>query len=158
MENHLKLSDRERLRPRLLSRIKEVRSCWVWQGALNKEGYARIRVPGFISKWAIHRASYEVFVGPIPDGLTIDHLCRNPPCINPEHLEPVSMEVNIRRGFGIGMVNQAKTTCHNGHPYVEGSYILEQLGDGKTGRRCVICRRKRENDNYHAEGRTIRAS
>ncbi len=158
MVNHLNSSDKERLRPRLLSRTKLVGECWVWQGAVNKEGYARIRVRGHRTKWAIHRASYEVFRGPIPDALTIDHLCRNPSCINPAHLEPVTMEVNIRRGFGIGMVNQAKTACHNGHPYVDGSYIVEHLGNGKIGRRCVICRRERENRNYHAfESRAVRA-
>jgi HNH endonuclease len=136
---------------RLLARVRIVNDCWQWTGPVNDEGYARIRVPGHIAKWAIHRASYEVFVGPIPDGLTIDHLCRNPSCINPQHLEPVTMEVNIRRGFGIGMKNAAKTACYKGHPYVAGSYIIEQVGNGTTARRCIICRRERENRNYHEQ-------
>lgn len=144
-------SSREIMRDRLLRSFQEVNGCWLWAGIVNREGYARIRVPGWPTKWAIHRVSYEVFVGPIPSGLTIDHLCRKPACINPDHLEPVTMETNIRRGFGIGMLNAAKGSCHCGHPYVGGSYRFEQIGDGKLARRCVVCRREREKQNYHAE-------
>ena len=65
--------------------------CWVWARSLDKEGYGR---------WAgksAHRFFYEKFVGPIPDGLEIDHLCNNPSCVNPEHLEPVTHQENMRR-------------------------------------------------------------
>ncbi len=70
--------------------------CWVWQATLNG-GYGRLRMDG--SNVYAHRASYEAYVGPVPDGLFIDHLCRNRACVNPAHLEPVSMEENIRRGL-----------------------------------------------------------
>lgn len=150
MGRHLSLSDKERLAPRLLSRIKHVGDCWVWTGKVNHEGYARIRVLGHSAKWAIHRASYEVFIGPIPDDLTIDHLCRNPSCINPAHLEPVTMETNIRRGFGIGMRYAARDQCCKGHPFVEGSYNIAPNGIGGFFRRCLICRREKEKQRYYA--------
>lgn len=157
-ERHLNSSTRELVASRLLQHVRESGDCWLWTGAVNCEGYARIRVLGDSSKWAIHRASYEAFVGPIPDGLTIDHLCRNPGCINPAHLEAVTMEENIRRGHGIGMRNASKTSCHRGHPYTESSCRPEQRGQGKLGRRCVICRREREKRNRHAARASRQAS
>jgi hypothetical protein len=157
MANRLSLFQCSVMADRLYSNIKYVGDCWIWQGRVNAEGYGRIRVPHEESKWAVHRLSYVIAHGHLSDDLTIDHLCRTPSCINPEHLEAVTMETNIRRGFGIGMRNAAKLECVNGHPYVDGSYILEQIGNGKQARRCIICRRKRENKNYHAkraEGRS----
>lgn len=148
-ELHLSLLDKERLRPRLLDRIRLENDCWVWTGAVNFEGYARLRVRGHKSKWAIHRASYEVFVGPIPEGLTIDHLCRNPSCINPEHLEPVPMVVNIKRGFGIGMLNAMRTACCRGHEFVPGSYNMAKTRTSEF-RRCLVCRRETERARYYA--------
>lgn len=72
--------------------------CWVWQRALDKQGYgcawSEQRLRG------AHRVIYELLVGPIPDGLELDHLCRVPACVNPDHLEPVSRSENIRRGLG----------------------------------------------------------
>ena len=156
LERHLNSHQREVMCERLMARVYRTDSCWLWLGPVDDEGYARMRVPGFPTKLAAHRISYEVFVGRIPDGLTIDHLCRNPSCMNPKHLEPVPMVVNIKRGYGIGMRNAAKTACAKGHPYVPGSFIEEQIGHGKVGRRCVICRRKRERAAYHS-GRGPRA-
>lgn len=71
--------------------------CWVWQGTGTKTGYGQISVEG--SQRYAHRVSYELHVGPIPDGLQIDHLCRNTSCVNPAHLEPVTGAENTRRAF-----------------------------------------------------------
>lgn len=72
--------------------------CWRWQGSLNHAGYGRIKLR---DRWqAIHRAVYEAHRGPIPDGLELDHLCRNRACVNPDHLEPVARQENIRRAHG----------------------------------------------------------
>ena len=74
--------------------------CRVWTGWLTKNGYAQIWIGG--RKQMLHRVAYEEFVGPIPDGLDIDHLCKNRACCEPTHLEPVTRSVNVQRGWDRG--------------------------------------------------------
>ena len=89
--------------------------CWNFSCALDKKGYARFRNENGI-KVFVHRYSYELFIGIIPDGLVIDHLCRNRNCCNPEHLEAVTNAENIRRGTQ-GQYQKMKTSCPMGHEY-----------------------------------------
>ncbi|HEY8766071.1 MAG TPA: HNH endonuclease signature motif containing protein [Dehalococcoidia bacterium] len=72
--------------------------CWPWTGVIHPLGYGHVNIPGTRNPQMAHRASYEFFVGPIPDGLELDHLCRNRGCVNPSHLEPVTHLENVRRG------------------------------------------------------------
>jgi hypothetical protein len=80
--------------------------CWLWTGACNSTGYGQWGVNG--RSRSVHRVAYEALVGPIPDGLTIDHLCRVRPCCNPEHLEPVTIAENTARA------HEHRTTCRHG--------------------------------------------
>jgi hypothetical protein len=92
--------------------------CWLWTGRIDRDGYGRIG-----GKLA-HRVGYERLIGPIPDGLTIDHLCRNRPCVYPAHLEPVSQRVNTLRGVSPSAVNARKTHCSAGHGFDERNTYL----------------------------------
>lgn len=89
--------------------------CWFWYGELDQKGYGRTCNNGkFVSA---HRASYMRHVGPIPDGMQLDHLCRQPSCVNPGHLEPVSLRENVLRGVGISAQNRRLTHCRRGHEF-----------------------------------------
>ncbi len=112
--------------------------CWLWNGALNLQGYGNLYVRG--TNRQAHRVAYELYVGAIPPGLELDHLCRMPCCVNPSHLEPVTHQVNMRRGLpNRGVFQRSKTHCRSGHPYMpENTY---HRADGS--RECRTCTQKR---------------
>jgi hypothetical protein len=89
--------------------------CWLWTGSTAIKGYGDIKVDGRTA--FVHRLAYRIWVGPIPKGLTIDHLCRTRPCFNPEHLEAVTQRTNTLRGTGPSAKNARKTRCPQGHKY-----------------------------------------
>lgn len=111
--------------------------CVEWPRARTKMGYGVVSYPG--GREYAHRAAYRFFVGPIPEGLELDHLCRNPSCLNPEHLEPVTHAENMRRGYWA-----SKTHCPQGHAYDDANTLRQPNG----GRLCRACkngrRRQRE--------------
>lgn len=115
--------------------------CWEWTGATQSGGYGNLMVGGRATK--AHRVAYELLVGPIPDGLVIDHLCRNRACVNPDHLEPVTQAENVRRGDSKMARNAAQVRCHNGHK-LSG----ENLRVDSYGRHCRACALKRDRDRY----------
>jgi hypothetical protein len=112
--------------------------CWPWRAQVTGDGYG-----GFYTGRTIgaHRVAYELVRGPIPEGLVIDHLCRNRLCVNPYHMEPVTNAENVRRGIS-GYVNGFRTHCHNGHPYDAGSWVR------RGGRECKICKAARMRRYY----------
>ena len=123
----------ERFWPKV-NRVEE--GCWEWRGARAGTGYGAIWVDG--RGRPAHRVAYELEVGPIPDGLQLDHLCCNPACVRPDHLEPVTQAENIRRGNG-GKHWAEKTHCPQGHPYDEANTFV----NGKGRRECRTCRNER---------------
>lgn len=115
--------------------------CIVWIGAKNR-GYGQL---GFGKSAVVpaHRYIYERLVGPIPEGLTIDHLCFNPACVNTNHLEPTTQAINAQRSQAVNNPNREKTHCPYSHPYDEANTY--RFGPGRRWRLCRICadRRKR---------------
>lgn len=95
-----------------------------------------------------HRFSYETFVGPIPEGLVIDHLCRNTLCVNPKHLEPVTNTTNVMRGESPAALGALRKECIHGHPYSNGNLYIDSRGY----RNCRICV-KRAVDACRAKSR-----
>jgi hypothetical protein len=111
--------------------------CWQWVGCINAEGYGRFNFDGVITN--AHRASYRLFVGEIPPGLVIDHLCRNRSCVNPDHLELVTNKENILRGVGAGAQAARMIECPKGHPLDEDNTYV---APGSKKRRCRSCVRE----------------
>lgn len=119
----------------IAKRIVQEDGCWGWKGAVNGSGYSLLVLNG--KSIRAHRWSYENWVGPIPEGFHIDHLCRNRYCTNPEHLEAVSHRENLLRGKTIAARNSAKTHCKNGHEYTEANTKITNEG----ARSCRACMR-----------------
>lgn len=111
--------------------------CWLWTGALNSSGYGHFKVGG--RTVVAHRWAYEQEVGPIPDGLTIDHLCRVRACVKVEHLEVVTNQLNTLRGIGLAARNARKTHCLRGHEFTAKNTYIRPVGK----RVCRACDRQR---------------
>lgn len=120
-------------RERLFSRLTiDPSGCLLWTGAQASVGYGQIMINR--RNEYVHRVMYRLFVGPIPDGMVLDHLCRVPLCANPAHLEAVSQRTNVLRGGAPAALNAAKTHCFRGHPFTPENTVT----DGRR-RRCRAC-------------------
>ncbi len=136
--------------PKFWKRVSiQTSGCWLWQGNINGWGYGRItagsRATGDKRAALVHRCAYEWLVGPIPYALCIDHLCRTRHCVNPLHMEPVTLAENVRRGTA-GEVNRARmkniSQCPAGHAYNEKNTGVRPNGD-RYCRECNEIRRQR---------------
>lgn len=110
---------------------EDANGCWIWDKPNLGRGYGQ-----FFG--GAHRWSYEFFVGEIPEGLHLDHLCRNRACVNPCHLDPVPRRINILRGTSQSAINARKTHCVRGHPFDSGNTYVTP--DGR--RQCRTCRNR----------------
>lgn len=120
---------------RFWSHVTKTETCWLFD-RLASNGYGYIKADGISNA---HRLAYELLVGPIPDGLQIDHLCRVRNCVNPDHLEPVTAWENTMRSTAASALNARKTECLRGHPFSD-----ENTYYSKDGRRyCRECGRIR---------------
>jgi hypothetical protein len=131
---------------RFMSYVTQGPDCWEWSGTMTSKGYGHFWAHG--SPVMAHRFSYELLVGPIPSGLTLDHLCRNHSCVNPQHLEPVTRGENVLRGEAPPAHNARKTRCPRGHEYTPENTAYGRKPGRKTYRMCKKCahlryRRKR---------------
>ena len=113
--------------------------CWMWKARRNHKGYgiSYTDVPPGKSMALAHRQVYEVLVGPIPDGLTLDHSCENPGCVNPEHLTPMTMDSNYRKG---PWTSPNRTHCPQGHEYTPEN--TKRVPSRPNTRYCRTCNRK----------------
>lgn len=128
--------DRERDQEvRFWRKVAKSDGCWNWQAAKVPSGYGRAQFDGRVQQ--AHRVAYELIVGPIGEGLHLDHLCRNPSCVNPAHLEPVTPGENVLRGVGPSAIHAAANYCINGHAFTPENTRV----DAKGWRSCRACDR-----------------
>lgn len=126
--------------------------CWHWIACTDKAGYGGVGWQG--RRWIAHRLVYTLLVGPIPEGMDLDHLCHNRDitcsggpacrhraCVNPEHCEPATRRQNLRRGRS---ANRDKSHCKRGHRFTEETTYIFTNSSGGPARQCLVCRHERE--------------
>lgn len=119
---------------RLFAKVDAAGPCWLWTAAKNRGGYGVINRGRREGVAIVHRAVWELLVGPIPEGTELDHVCRIRACCNPDHLEPVTRAVNVARGARRAGA-QRKTHCKNNHRFTPEN----TLPNGPRGRACRKC-------------------
>lgn len=144
--------------------VQKTESCWLWTGrtiqSSGKARYPRIAVK-IDGKWIdvlAHRWSHEYFIGPIPEGLTVDHVkargCTSTLCVNPDHLEAVTQRENNLRGDTVAAICARQTHCIHGHPFDEENTFYIPFKNGRQKRGCKECRR-RHNRTQHLKRKEI---
>ncbi len=126
---------------RFWSKVEKTDTCWLWNASIKSNGYGQFSGQGH--PLYAHRVAYELAHGPIGPHLTVDHLCRVRRCVNPSHLEVVTMAENIRRGMSASAQNLRKTHCNRGHPFNGGNLRID-----RRGRVCLACVRRRSRARY----------
>lgn len=125
---------------RFWSKVDKTDSCWLWKAALSSTGYGVFRVSDPDRLLYAHRFSYQLAKGDIPSGFCLDHLCRVPRCVNPEHLEAVTPQVNTSRGL-----SKKREKCIRGHDF-SGNNVYYRPDNG--ARQCLLCKPLQFKDWY----------
>lgn len=120
---------------RFWQKVEKTERCWLWRGAVDNNGYGRFRLNG--KTVYAHRLAYKLSVHSIETDMTLDHLCRNRQCVNPDHLEQVTNKENILRGQAPSAKAARRTTCLNGHVYDDANTYWRKNGQ----RVCRVCHR-----------------
>ena len=120
------------------SNVEKTQTCWIWQGNITRYGYGQFS-PRRGANHRAHKVAWESENGPVPDGMVLDHLCRNRSCVRPGHLEPVTPRINALRGIGPSALNSRKMRCRHGHPFSPENTRI----DAKGKRVCRTCDRAR---------------
>jgi hypothetical protein len=131
-------------------KVNKTETCWFWTGLLDTHGYGFAHLDGKMQR--AHRYAFVVCGGSIPEGLTLDHLCRNRHCVRPDHLEPVDNRTNVLRGTGHTANNARKTHCVHGHALSGDNVgIYRRSGSSRTRRTCMTCQRNSHKKYYKAK-------
>lgn len=124
---------------RLMDKVAIAGACWEWMGSRTPDGYGTFWFEGRPRR--AHRVSYEMFIGPIPEELQLDHLCRVRHCVNPWHLDPVSSRENTLRSELAAAGRHARQThCKHGHPITHPSQFYVRVGGARSCRACQLRR------------------
>jgi hypothetical protein len=139
---------------RFWAKVNAEGDCWEWMAAKDTKGYGVFNLGGTLVR--AHRFAWQTLVGPIPEGLHIDHLCRNRICVCIDHLEPVTPKVNIQRGItgAVRKIRAAQTThCPQGHEYSEENTYVRKASNARSCRKCHrdIERRRRDQRRKDTE-------
>lgn len=133
---------------RLLKFVNKTDSCWLWTGGKTTLGYGHIRFRD--QHYFAHRLMYRRLVGPIPSGLVIDHLCRTPSCVNPDHLEPVTQQVNVLRSSNMAAIHARQTHCKNGHEFTGDNLRITSTTGQRICRTCERAKSRRKRARARA--------
>jgi len=152
LETKQKISDSKKRDaiPRFWEKVEKTTTCWNWIAFKDKDGYGKFK-PTITECVRAHRFSYELIKGEIPEGLQLDHICKNKACVNPAHLEIVTCDENIKRADNqLTTINSKKTHCPLGHPLSDHNLYINCRGRREC-RTCLKARKDKFYENHKTE-------